>query len=331
MCIRDRTYLECLKDKNERVVILALRGIAFNGALEAVPELLKMLKELEKEKGLVWLEVKRTLATLLGEECESVEGWEAAWREKKEQLERAKRQGDYRPREDVGWTVVAKEKEKAGKFFGTEVLSNRVIFLIDCSSSMQARDPAMVKNPDGQLIQKTKLPKNAATDAWGGYPCLPESRARIERVKRELIKCIKGLRKSVKFNVMAFATGVKRWKRRLVYATAANKQAAIAWVRSLRADGDTCTDEALKAAFADPEVDTIYLLSDGQPWKGEEPIDVDTILQWVKANNRFRGITIHTFGFEQAKKTPHMDTGAMMKLLKGLAQMTGGKFTNIYW
>jgi uncharacterized protein YegL len=198
---------------------------------------------------------------------------------------------------------------------------------------MQAKDPEMEKTPEGELKPKgnIKIPDNAEKDEWGGIVSLPPERARIERVKRELAKCIKELPSSVRFNIIAFSDKVKLWSPKLVKAEDSAKSTAIGWVSSLKADGDTHTDDALKAAFNDPEVDTIYLLSDGQPFKAGTPVDVEPILEWVKSNNRFRKVIINTFGFENAKKTPNMDVKAMMQLLKGLADMTGGKFTDIYW
>jgi len=323
--------LALLGDKEPAVVRQAVEAAVVQGGTEIIEALIRLYAKVEKERGLVWLKTRQALATLCGTDFEKAEEWRQWWALKKQELKEKEKQGALEKDEERGMTVADTVKKSAPKFFGTEVVSNRVIFLIDTSSSMQARDPVYIKTPDGQIVRKTKLPRNAVTDDWGGYPCLPKSRARIERVKRELVKCIEKLHPRAKFNVMAFSSGVKCWRRRLVAASKQNKAAAILFVKSLKAQGDTYTDEALKKAFDDPEVDTIYLLSDGQPWRGNNPIDVDNILEWVKKSNRFRRIIIHTFGFEQARSTPNMDVGAMMKLLKGLAEQTGGSFTNIYW
>ncbi len=326
-----KTVIALLKDKEPAVLREAVNAALIQGGTDIIAALIELYGRVEKERGLVWLKTRQALATLCGIDFEEAKKWREWFAEQKSRLKEKEKQGKLEKDEERGMTVVDMVKKSAPKFFGTEVVSTRVIFLIDVSSSMQARDPKFIKTPDGQIIQKTKLPKNAVRDDWGGYPCLAASRARIARVKRELIKCIKGLPPKAKFNIIAFATGLKRWRKRLVFASKGNKSQAIAFVRSLKAEGDTYTDDAIKAAFADPEIDTIYLLSDGQPWRGNSPIDVDNILQWVKENNRFRKIIIHTFGFEQARSTPNMDVAAMMKLLKGLAQQTGGSFTNIYW
>ncbi len=325
------TIRKCLGDRKPQVVRAAIRGVLAAGAVELIGETIALVERLEKERGLVWLDAVRALATLLNAEAKDAEGWRALYEAKKAEMEEQKKRGEYAPHEDKGMTVVAKVVKEAPKFFGAEIVSNRVIFVIDCSSSMQARDPEMVRTPDGRMTLKRKLPKGAAPDQWGGFPSLPADRARMERVKRELARCIKSLPRAAKFNVISFATDVKRWRGGLVRASDGNKASATAWVRGIRAKGDTHTDDALKEAFADAEVDTIYLLSDGQPWKDGCPLDVDSILKWVADENRFRRITIHTFGFEFARKAPTLHLADMMRFLKGLAEQNRGRFTNIYW
>lgn len=327
----EEVVLRLLESRRPEVVREAVEAAVVQATTRIIDSLIKLYEKVEKEKGLIWLKTRQALATLCKVDFEKAADWHEWWKTKKEQIRQNEKSGRLETDEQKGMTVVQMIKKSAPKFFRTEVVSNRIIFLIDTSSSMQARDPVYFKTPDGQIIRKTKLPKKAVMDDWGGYPCLPRSRARIERVKRELIKCIKDLHPKVKFNIIAFSTGTKQWRKCLVYASRRNKAAAIAFVRSLKPKGDTYTDDAIKEAFADKEVDTICLLSDGQPWRGNNPIDVNNILEWVKKNNRFRRIVIHTFGFEQARETPNMDVTAMMRLLKGLAEQTGGSFTNIYW
>jgi|GEM_PF-371799 len=326
-----------LKDKAPRVVIESAYALASIQDLRAVRPLIDLLAATEKEKGLVWVAARESLTAITRADFPTADKWRSYWDAKEKEIESAKTKGgDIKPLlGDIAnpRTVLTEEIAKAPKFFGAEVLSRRIMFVIDVSSSMQAKDPEMEKTPEGELKPKgnIKIPDNAEKDEWGGIVSLPPERARIERVKRELAKCIKELPSSVRFNIIAFSDKVKLWSPKLVKAEDSAKSTAIGWVSSLKADGDTHTDDALKAAFNDPEVDTIYLLSDGQPFKAGTPVDVEPILEWVKSNNRFRKVIINTFGFENAKKTPNMDVKAMMQLLKGLADMTGGKFTDIYW
>ena len=75
-------------------------------------------------------------------------------------------------------------------------------------------------------------------------------------------------------------------------------------MKSFSAEAQTHTDEALRAAFAEKDVDTIYLLSDGAPYKLEHGSSVSVkfiqdIIAWVARENRFRKVKIHTFGFEE--------------------------------
>src|SRR6185436_9053163 len=93
---------------------------------------------------------------------------------------------------------------------------------------------------------------------------------RIDIVKNELMATIKGLKPDVKFNIISFSHVIKAWrpsKQGLQPATGENRGDAIRWVSDLGANGATQTDDALKEAFANLDVNTIILLSDGQPMR----------------------------------------------------------------
>jgi hypothetical protein len=134
-----------------------------------------------------------------------------------------------------------------------------------------------------------------------------------------------------KFNVIYFSSTVVPWGPKLVYATTQNKNKAIKWIGGLGPMGSTCTDDALKKAFEDEEFDTMFLLSDGQPFRDGQMVPVDPILEWVRNANRQRKVKIFTFGFEGVKSTQSVNREEMLKLLQGLAKEHNGTFTNIYW
>lgn len=294
--------------------------------------LIDLLEKVEEEKGTLWVELRKTLTALTGLDNPKAADWRVRWPARKEELKEGKKPSDAAEKpKPTGepTTVLDEEIKKAPKFFGAEVLSRKILFIIDCSSSMEAKDPAMA----GPEAGKPQPPPGGGggTDPWGGDPSLPEDRKRMTRVKNELKKCIAALDPRTKFNIISFATTVNLWKSKLILATAKNKQEALAWVDTMNHNGWTHTDDAFKTAFEDKEFDTIYFLSDGQPMKTNGPVPAETVLEFVRNANKVRKVKINTFGFANAKNSPNMNVQEMMKLLRGLAEESGGKFTDIYW
>jgi hypothetical protein len=324
---------ECLKDRKQEVVREAVLALKAKDDYKAVDALIELLGRIEKKKGLLWVDVRKALTALTGADYKTAREWEGYWTIRKDELkadperpETARPSGSlHEPR-----TSIDEEKKKAPKFFGQEVMSKKIMFVIDRSNSMNARDPAMKKGEGGQLTPVDPNHKKGQEDVWGGDTSLPRDRARIERVKKELCKCIAAMDPKTKFNVIYFASTVAIWQKKLVYANAGSKKLAIKWVKGLSAMGATYTDEALKKAFENEEFDTMFLLSDGQPFRNGL-LPVDPILEWVCNANRQRKVKIFTFGFESIKSTPLVNLEEMLKLLQGLAQNHNGKFTNIYW
>ena len=98
--------------------------------------------------------------------------------------------------------------------------------------------------------------------------------------------------------------------------------------------GDTALFEALEAAFAvDPQFDTIFLLTDGNPTSGRY-WTTPSLLASVRAWNRNRRAAIHTIGLSLADEDRGMpnlteDLGVMATLLGAVASATGGEYREI--
>ena len=138
--------------------------------------------------------------------------------------------------------------------------------------------------------------------------------------------------KDAQFNVLGYNSKLFPWKSRLAPATEKNKASATAFVRKLKAAGFTNTDDALKTAFSDRNVDSIFLLSDGVPLRKEHKDQmsdafIQGILDWAFYLNRFRRVVVHTFGFEAIGKEPGGDR--CVNFLKNLAEQNDGEFHNI--
>ncbi len=181
-----------------------------------------------------------------------------------------------------------KQVTKSSTFFGVRVISHRVSFVIDVSGSMEER------------IAR-------GTDTKGS--------TRLEIAKRELIACLDALDAGTYFNLIPFSNGVTPWKPRALERTSATLTEAREFVERLGALGGTNIHGALESAFADPSVDTIYFLSDGEPSTGAL-VDPAAIRMAVQAWNEHRGVVIHTISI-----------GDRFPLLEWLAKDSGGTHT----
>ncbi len=100
------------------------------------------------------------------------------------------------------------------------------------------------------------------------------------------------------------------------------KTDAVRWVGGLQAYGATRTDMALARALSVPELDTIYLLTDGRPRdEANRKIPIEAILQMVKRDNRFRKCRVHTISVQQVKSSE------MKHFVKELARQNDGVCT----
>jgi HEAT repeat protein len=187
-------------------------------------------------------------------------------------------------------------------YYGMRIHSDRLLFIVDLSGSMAF--------PWGEKASKT----------------------RIGVAKRELIKAIKGLDQGTLFNVIVFSDKVRPWRTKgETLATADAVKSAITWIERNfeKPEGGTFMHDALETAFRqNPEIDTIFLLTDGLATDGE-PIVPEAILASVNRWNRFRRVVIHTLALTLEDLAPdgiHKQNLADIKrFMKRLATLTGGE------
>jgi len=164
------------------------------------------------------------------------------------------REGFEPPSPELAQWADVEEPSETYAFYGIPVFSNRLAFVLDVSGSM-------------------------------GGP-------KLERLKKELEVIIERLPDHAKLNMVFFETNVHPWRRRLQPLTAENREAAREEVRECRAEGATNLWEGLLEAFEDEEVDTIYLLSDGEPTAGAVT-NLASICKEIGSINRYRRVAIH--------------------------------------
>ena len=275
--------LPYLKDKDERVRIRVAEALGQKPYRESVVALLGVLPAADQVAGEYSLVVRRALFRLTGMNFAGAEDWSKWWKTM---------EATWQPDSSMvesGRTVTAGVKPPGTfpQFFGVEIYSLRVVFVIDISESMS-------------------------------QPAKDLEISRMDLVKEELERLVRELRPETRFSIIAFNDKVRAHSKRLVAATARNKAAAIKFVRELTPRGYTWTQEALQRAFEFTEANTVVLLSDGSPFKkGFPPIPTQPIVEWVSFVNRFRRATVHCVGFPQAfvpfLRTLAMDNGGMYR------------------
>ncbi|MFI5403445.1 MAG: HEAT repeat domain-containing protein [Planctomycetota bacterium] len=199
-----------------------------------------------------------------------------------------------------------RERISVATYYDFKIFTDRVLFIVDVSGSMEW--------PDNRQ----------------GAP------NRIEVAKRELVKVIKALDEKTLFNLATFAGHVNTWnKDGEVPATEANKKVALDWIdAALLPRGATNTYGALTEGLdRNPQIDTIYFLSDGIPSTGKYEVP-EEILVKIRYANRFRRVIIHTIALAIGK--PAIDSAAkyedaeeMSAFMRLIAEWNGGTCVDI--
>ena len=235
-----------------------------------------------------------------------------------------------------------KRKGMTSVLYG-EITSKRVIFICDVSHSMSARGRVPEGSSEGNKSGGEQAPatgggmkkvREQPRFGEGGVRPGYEGR-RIDILKLELAFVInKLLPEDAKFNVITFSTDVQRWRKGLTKATPRNKKSALEFVKKMEPQAMTNLYGALELAFRDRQVDTIYLLSDGNPTVGTTT-KLDEILAAVRRWNKGRNVVIHTIALLVGKygssnpnprggSAPVEDRQRLLKFLKQLAKENGG-------
>ena len=232
-----------------------------------------------REDGRLAHELNTALFKHTGTRCWSARDWSSWWRRNK-----------------VGFVLPHPNSVKGGgstsggntiSYYDIPLVSARIAFIVDHSGSMGAR---------------------VGTD---------KKRNRLMAAKEQLRLVIGALPKTHKVNLIPFESRVSNVWRELKALTKGNRRELLEEVNKIKLAGGTNTYGAIMAAMDDPEVDTIYLLTDGVPTAGEV-VDAEEILEAVLRQNRTRQIIIHCISI-----------GMKSTLLMDLAAMTGGQYKEV--
>lgn len=182
--------------------------------------------------------------------------------------------------------AAADEASSTRTYYSLPVVSTAVMFVIDHSGSM------------------------AAAIGTGGS-------TRLEEAKRQIVRVLGSTPDGYRVGVIAFDSQVQSLQDKLVELDERSRKELTSRVQAVRIGSATNVHDGLAAAFADPDVDTIYLLTDGAPSAG--PItDPAGLRSAVAGWNRTRRIRIHT-----------VSVGMDSQLLRWLAADSGGETVTV--
>jgi len=283
----------------------ALRQIGGHDVVEA------FIERLPKMKGRLLDDVGDSLLWLTGEDFgASNVSWKAWWESKGKDAEI---RGIDRDEYDA-----IREKSRnntTGTYYGLRVISKFVTFIVDISGSMEEPyEVGSIKLPGGRKGKKgTGVAEKENPSGSKTKEVLPK----IEVARRELVRVLDGIPDGTQFNIIPFESSFTPWRPALVQMDDQVRSMSIEFVQQLKPRGMTNVFDTLVSALEDPEVNTIYFLSDGSPTMGKitEP---QGILSEIKALNADRKVKIHTIGF-------HLDPGAA-QLMRRLAEENHGDF-----
>jgi hypothetical protein len=185
-----------------------------------------------------------------------------------------------------GTSVSLSRLGRESKFYGLSIHAQKMVFIIDTSSSM----------------------------LQGG---------RMGAAKRELLQALDGLTDDAQFSVLAFNGDVYAWRKQLMPANAAMKEAAEHWVATLETAHSTASYDALEAGLQF-DAEAIFFLTDGVPQGGNinNPADIVAL---VTRGNSAKRMSIYTIGIGVAGP----QGGAIEQFLTTLAKQNWGVYRRV--
>lgn len=182
---------------------------------------------------------------------------------------------------------------KGVTFYGIQTFSERILFILDVSGSMDKPGQKDKPTPD-----------------------------RITVAKKELLGAIFNVADGHRFNVLLFNHEVLPWMPDMAVATEDLRRRAKDWIQARQPLGGTNIHDALEAGFrlalrstGEPQLDTIYFLTDGTPTAGKIQ-DPKRILEEVAEWNRAAHLTLHCVAVGEAD----------VDFLRELARIGNGQF-----
>ncbi len=259
----------------------ALRSVAYRYLakfrdLSSIPLL---IARFGKETGRLEIELSDALYVHAGVRCWTRDEWSEWWKKSAE--------GHSLPRLE---TVTSTKKKSQGggstaSYFGIPLVSRRCVFLVDASGSMAAK---------------------IGTD---------NKRTRYDEVRTQLHNAVEKLPDDQLFNICFYSSAVNPMWPELRSAKGDERKQVLDRIKASNfTQGSTNIFDSLERAFGDSQIDTVYLLSDGEPSAGRIT-DATQIADLVRRWNYGRQVVIHCVA-----------VGTNSKFLERLARESGGEY-----
>jgi hypothetical protein len=163
----------------------------------------------------------------------------------------------------------------AGTYFGLRQQGKAILYVIDISLSMRRSASG------GGRMGGGRGPGGGGENGRGGGA--PGQKSRWDLCREELAKALRGLGPDTTFNIIGFANHLKIFDKKMKKASKRNVSRAIDWIEGLKLELETNIYDALELSFFlggrgvrdryyEPEIDTIYFLSDGAPTMPREKV-----------------------------------------------------------
>jgi hypothetical protein len=255
-----------------------LQAVDVLGEVKATSALRRLIDALGDARPVVVARAARHLQELTGEKHTKKEAWEFWWKEKGDGFDFSR--GRRKEARTADETV-------AGSFNGILFESDHVAFLIDVSQRM-------------------------------AQPLVSQQCSRAEAAVKELEATLTRLQGQLNFSLYTYANGVTPFsKKGPVELTPKVQEKALEFVRDEPLLGSKDIWGALEVVLEDPDVDTVFLLSSGEP-------DIGLYVHWNRVTwhlrelNRFHKLVVHAIAYD--KEEGYRDQ------LRKIAEATGGEF-----
>lgn len=273
--------LELLQDPHFAVRMEAVRSLAKLRRKASIPSLITFLG---RDRLRVQAEIHQALVTLTGlDHGPKPTRWQAWWHAEGEAFEVPSL--DKAREAQLARLERSRQSQTQAAFYGIPLNSDHICFVLDVSRSMN--EPAY------------------------------SGRTRLTAVKRELRRTLEELPEGYLFNLIFFEAKLRSWKKKLTPMTPTLRKAALGFVERQKADGATALFDAVAKALADEQVDTIVILSDGEPSAGKF-VDPEAILTELTRLGSVRQVRIHAITFHSGQT-----------LLRDLSASTGGEYLEV--
>lgn len=301
----DRRWLaplaRALQDEDWSTRLSALEAIE---SLHSVDGLGPIIEQLDRESGRMRREFADALWRMTGKEfgqvASSWQKWWAAEGEEADLVEPARLKELVEERQlrelkrnslvagNTEAALVVEEADREAVFFEHRVDSNRVVFVLDASISMERT----LQSPYRGL----------------------EGRTRFEAAREELFRALAELPAESSFNLILFSNHIQVWEDELVAVSEESRESAREFVDDITLGFGTDIWGGVAAALRIPELDTIYVLSDGEP-AGAPISDLAQIRLEFRRRRAHMGVELNAIAL-----------GPDLPLLRWLAEDAGGGY-----